>query len=65
MGYAPLMQISCRTRPHAIQADILAVPQDLQPAVPDRRGVQGGDLRRPAVFDLDSLSLLETGARSA
>ncbi|MGI9409357.1 MAG: methylenetetrahydrofolate reductase [Hyphomicrobiaceae bacterium] len=64
MGYAPVMQISCRDRNRiAIQGDVLGAAAmgvaNILCLTGD--GVQAGD--QPAakpVFDLDSLSLLET-----
>jgi 5,10-methylenetetrahydrofolate reductase len=64
MGYAPIMQISCRDKNRiAIQGDVLGASamgvQNILCLTGD--GVQGGDQpgAKP-VFDLDSMSLLET-----
>jgi len=64
MGYAPIMQIACRDKNRiAIQGDVLGAAamgvQNILCLTGD--GVQGGDQpgAKP-VFDLDSMSLLET-----
>jgi 5,10-methylenetetrahydrofolate reductase len=64
MGYAPIMQIACRDKNRiAIQGDVLGASamgvQNILCLTGD--GVQGGDQpgAKP-VFDLDSMSLLET-----